>query len=143
MDDVERLKLAGKEIDNLKKDIENMNKDIDNKKEEYETLKNCKIDICSLCMDEHKTHETQNYEEIKRDIKDTKNLMNELKKDMWSGECNQLDIYTTLLDLLGIESDWYGLGQSLFSPNYTNVISPRKWDISEWIIRSNYFSKKQ
>ncbi len=58
------------------------------------------------------------------------NIPNELKKDMWSGECNQLDIYTTLLDLLGIESDWYGLGQSLFSPNYTNVISPRKWDIS-------------
>ena len=62
-------------------------------------------------------------------------------KVAWHGECNQIDVYTTLLDLLGVESDWYGLGHSLLSPNYSNVIDSRKWDVSEWIIRGDYFSK--
>ena len=55
------------------------------------------------------------------------------------GECNQIDVYTTLLDLLGCKSEWCGLGQSLLSPTYNNVITPQKWDVSEWIIRSDYF----
>ena len=62
-------------------------------------------------------------------------------KVAWHGECNQIDVYTTLLDLLGVESDWYGLGHSLLSPNYSNVIDSRKWDVSEWIIRGDYFSR--
>lgn len=70
------------------------------------------------------------------------NLPTEIKKKMWTGECNQLDVYTTLLDLLGIKSDWYGLGQSLLSPTYQTTISPKKWDVSEWIIRSDYFSTR-
>lgn len=55
------------------------------------------------------------------------------------GECNQIDVYTTLLGLLGCKSKWCGLGQSLLSPTYNNVITPQKWDVSEWIIRSDYF----
>ena len=69
------------------------------------------------------------------------NVPDSIKEKMWHGECNQIDVYTTLLDLLGIESDWYGLGQSLLSPDYSNDIGERKWDVSEWIIRGNYFSK--
>lgn len=61
---------------------------------------------------------------------------------MWSGECNQIDVYTTLLDLLGVDSEWYGLGQSLLSPNYQSTIDSKKWDVSEWIIQGDYFSKK-
>jgi len=68
------------------------------------------------------------------------NLPSEIKKKMWTGECNQLDVYTTLMDLLGIESDWYGLGQSLISPNYQSTIDSKKWDVSEWIIRGDYFN---
>lgn len=69
------------------------------------------------------------------------NIPSEIREEMWQGECNQIDVYTTLLDLLGVESDWYGLGHSLLSPNYSNVIDSRKWDVSEWIIRGDYFSR--
>ena len=60
-------------------------------------------------------------------------------KDAWHGACNQLDIYTTLLDLLNINTPYLGLGNSLLQPDYTNSVSDDKWDISEWIILSNYF----
>lgn len=60
-------------------------------------------------------------------------------KKIYHGECNQIDVYTTLLDLLGCKSEWCGLGHSLLSPTYKNDITPQKWDVSEWIIRSNYF----
>ena len=71
------------------------------------------------------------------------NVSKEVHDRMWRGECNQIDVYTTILDLLGVESDWYGLGQSLLSPQYNNYIDTRKWDVSEWIIRGDYFSKQQ
>ena len=71
------------------------------------------------------------------------NIPNVVRSKMWKGDCNQIDVYTTLLDLLGIESDWYGLGCSLLSPNYDNSIDVRKWDVSEWIIRGDYFSKEE
>lgn len=63
-------------------------------------------------------------------------------KNMWQGDCNQLDVYTTLLDLLGCKSDWYGLGHSLVSSDYKNSVSNRTWNVSEWIIMGDYFSKK-
>lgn len=61
---------------------------------------------------------------------------------MWQGEHNQVDLYTTLLDLFGCESNWYGLGNSLASPQYENMVSPRTWEMSERIIMGNFFSKK-
>ena len=64
-----------------------------------------------------------------------------LRNEFWQGECNQLDVYTTLLDLLGYKGDWYGLGQSLLSPNYTNNVPSKLWDVSEWIILGDFFSK--
>lgn len=67
------------------------------------------------------------------------NIPRDLRAKMWKGECNQIDVYTTLLDLLGVKSDWYGLGHSLLSPDYSSSIDTRKWDVSEWIIRSDYF----
>lgn len=69
------------------------------------------------------------------------NVPSDVRENMWQGEFNQIDVYTTLLDLLGMESDWYGLGHSLLSPNYSNSIDSKKWDMSEWIIRGDYFSK--
>lgn len=61
--------------------------------------------------------------------------------NMWHGECNQIDLYTTLLDLMGGEYEWCGLGHSLVSPNYTNVISDSIWEMSESIIMGDYFSE--
>ena len=63
------------------------------------------------------------------------------RQKMWQGECNQLDIYTTLLDLMGCDSEWYGLGQSLASTNYSHSIHRQAWDVSDWIIMGDYFSK--
>jgi len=57
----------------------------------------------------------------------------------WTGTCNQLDIYTTLLDLYGVESEWRGLGHTLFSKDYSNSVSDKTQELSEWIIRSNYW----
>lgn len=57
----------------------------------------------------------------------------------WAGDCCQLDVYTTIMDLLDIKSDWHGLGHSLLNPDYQNSLVDKKWDFSEWIIRSGYW----
>jgi lipoteichoic acid synthase len=59
---------------------------------------------------------------------------------LWQRECNQVDLYTTLLDMLGCKCDWYGLGCSLASPNYMNSVNEHSYDVSEWIIFGNYFN---
>ena len=60
----------------------------------------------------------------------------------WTGPCNQLDVYTTLLDMFGIESKWRGLGYSLLHKDYTNSGSEKTQLLSDWIIRSDYFRKE-
>lgn len=55
------------------------------------------------------------------------------------GTCQQVDVYTTLLDVMGVKSSWCGLGQSLLSPTYSE--KELKWDVAEWIIRSDYFAQ--
>ena len=59
--------------------------------------------------------------------------------EAWNGACNQLDVYTTILDCLGIQSTWQGLGNTILSSNYQNSLNNKQWDISEWLILSNYF----
>lgn len=61
----------------------------------------------------------------------------------YTGPCNQLDVYTTLLDLLNIESDWRGLGFTLLDSTYQNSVSPSVYEISEQIILGNIFNSKQ
>ena len=60
------------------------------------------------------------------------------KSRAWTGPCNQLDVFTTLLDMFGVESRWRGLGHSLLNTNYTDAVSEKTQTLSEWIIRSNY-----
>lgn len=62
-------------------------------------------------------------------------------KKAWKGECNQIDVYTTLLNVLGIKAQFYGLGNSLLNPHYNNSLENNKWDVSEWILLSNYFKQ--
>ena len=57
----------------------------------------------------------------------------------WTGSCNQLDIYTTLLDIYGIRSDWRGLGCTLLNADYQEYPLEKLQTLSDWIIRDNYF----
>lgn len=54
-------------------------------------------------------------------------------------ECHQLDIYTTILDILNINNEWKGLGHTLLSPHYQNSFSDEALRISEMIIEGDYF----
>lgn len=60
----------------------------------------------------------------------------------WLGECNQLDVYTTILDIMGIQSKWRGLGHTLLNKNYQNSVTEDIQELSDWIIYSDYFSNK-
>ena len=60
----------------------------------------------------------------------------------WTGECNQLDVYTTILDIMGIPSKWRGLGHTLLNKNYQNSVTEDIQEISDWIIYGDYFRKK-
>lgn len=64
------------------------------------------------------------------------------KDKVWNGPCNQLDVYTTLLDIMGVDSEWRGLGHTLLNPNYSNSVLDDTWQISEWIIKGNYFRRE-
>ena len=61
----------------------------------------------------------------------------------WTGTCNQLDVYTTLMDVLGIESEWRGLGHTLLTQDYKNSVTDKIWELSEWIVLGDYFRKKK
>lgn len=64
-----------------------------------------------------------------------------INKDcLWQDACNQLDVYTTILDMLDVENEWMGLGHTLHNRNYQQSVTNDTWDISEWIILSDYFS---
>ena len=59
--------------------------------------------------------------------------------DAWQGECNQLDVYTTVMDIMGIDSKWCGLGHTLLNKDYQNSVTTKTQELSDMIIYSNYF----
>lgn len=59
----------------------------------------------------------------------------------YDGPCNQLDVYTTILDILNINCKWHGLGHTLLLPKYTNSVNKKTYDLSEMIIMGDYFSE--
>lgn len=61
----------------------------------------------------------------------------------WQGRCNQLDVYTTLLDILDTKGDWKGFGYTLITNNYHDSIKPQLWELSEQIVLGNYFKQKE
>lgn len=61
----------------------------------------------------------------------------------WQGKCNQLDVYTTLLDILGTQNAWHGFGHTLITNSYHNSVTPQRWLMSEQIIKGNYFNQDQ
>ena len=62
--------------------------------------------------------------------------------EAWHGECNQLDVYTTILDIMGIDSKWRGLGHTLLNKNYQNSVTAETQELSDKMIYSNYFGIK-
>ena len=61
----------------------------------------------------------------------------------WSGECNQLDVYTTILDIMGIQSKWRGFEHTLLNKDYHNSVTGDIQEMSDWIIYSDYFSNRE
>lgn len=59
----------------------------------------------------------------------------------WKGEFHQIDVFTTLLDLLDVKQPWRGLGHTLLSPNYSVSTDKETYDISQMIIEGDYFDK--
>ena len=62
-------------------------------------------------------------------------------RQSWTGTCNQLDVYTTLLDLF-VRDDWCGLGHTLLRPEYCDSYTPQADRLSEWILRGDYFNQQ-
>ncbi len=63
------------------------------------------------------------------------------KTNVWKGEFHQLDVFTTLLDLLDIKQEWRGLGHTLLSSKYSVSTDKHAYDISQMIIEGDYFEK--
>lgn len=59
----------------------------------------------------------------------------------WKGKCHQLDVYTTLLDILGTQNAWHGFGHTLITNDYHDSVDPDHWLMSEQIILGNYFKQ--
>ena len=59
----------------------------------------------------------------------------------WKGEFHQLDVYTTILDILAVDNSWKGLGHTILSPNYHNSVDDEAYRISELIIEGDYFAQ--
>ena len=53
-----------------------------------------------------------------------------------------MDVYTTILDIMGIDSEWRGLGHTLLNKNYQNSVTTEIQEVSDLIIYGNYFGTK-
>lgn len=66
------------------------------------------------------------------------------EQEYYKGPINQLDVFTSILDLLDVQSDktsWKGLGRSIFRPEtYRSSVTDKTWDISSDIITGDYFN---
>ncbi len=57
----------------------------------------------------------------------------------YHGPCHQLDVYTTILDVLFLKSKWRGLGHTLLNKNYVPSVNENTHSVSEYIIHGDYF----
>lgn len=55
-------------------------------------------------------------------------------------DINQIDLYPTLMDMFDIKSEWRGFGHSILRDGYTSVISSKSRDLSDKMLRGNYFA---
>lgn len=61
----------------------------------------------------------------------------------WQGRCNQLDVYTTLLDIFDTRGEWKGFGHTLITDDYHDSVKAELWILSEQIILGNYFEENE
>lgn len=61
------------------------------------------------------------------------------KSEVWNSEFHQLDVYTTVLDILGANSKWKGLGHTLLMPTYRSPVNNESIRLSEMIIEGDFF----
>lgn len=63
------------------------------------------------------------------------------KNKAWKGEFHQIDLFTTLLDLLDVKQEWRGLGHTLLTSDYSTSTGDNAYEISEMIILGDFFAK--
>ena len=75
-------------------------------------------------------------------------ILNSGKSLLFNHEVDQIDLYSSIIDILNIRSNWKGLGESILSESYNTEIQERKasfndesniWNVSDLIITKNYF----
>ncbi len=75
-------------------------------------------------------------------------IINSGKSLFINQEVDQIDLFPSIIDLLNINSDWKGLGESILSESYNTKKMERKayfnannniWNVSDLIITKNYF----
>lgn len=62
---------------------------------------------------------------------------------VYSAPCYQMDIYPTLVDLLGLEPKWQGFGISLLKKNDRTISPERALELSDKMHRANYFAQAE
>lgn len=82
-------------------------------------------------------------------------VLNAPRSFRYDNEVDQVDLYPTMLDIMGVNAKWRGLGQSVFSKDYKEILNERDktmqnnngkptiWDISDILITKNYFAKNK
>lgn len=66
-----------------------------------------------------------------------------INEAVWNGEFHQLDVYTTILDILNVDSKWKGLGHTLLIPDYSSSVSGDAIRLSEMIIEGDFFKGQE
>lgn len=86
---------------------------------------------------DHHVHNAEFVNEVSSDIP-LFIINGDIESEAYRGECNQIDIYTTILDVLGIKDGWPGLGFSILNDTYDYSDITHKWYVSEMLILGDY-----
>lgn len=61
--------------------------------------------------------------------------------EAWNKEFHQVDVFTTLLDILNIRTEWKGLGHTLLNGCYKESVNDMSYSVSRLLNESDYFQK--
>ena len=63
------------------------------------------------------------------------------KKTAWNNEFHQLDVFTSILDILNLDSSWKGLGHTILDSTYHESVNDKSYSVSLKLMESNYFAR--